>query len=101
MEPKKFSDLNIPVPEIDGYTGDKIEIKRVLNKGIIVHKYKLSPSKIKTGDYATLQLTVDEKKRILWTQSRILIEILKKTKLEDFPFTTTIVCDDSDRYLFT
>lgn len=101
MEPKKFSDLNIPIPAIDGYVGDKIDVKKILNKVVIVHKFKLEPSKKKTGDFATLQLTVDGNKRILWTQSRFLIEMLKNIKLEDFPISTTIVSDDCDRLLFT
>ncbi len=101
MEPKKFSELGITVPDIGGYAGDKIDIKKILNKSIVVYKFKLEPSKKKTGEFATLQLTVDGVKRILWTQSRVLIEMLKKIKAEDFPISTIIICDDSDRYLFT
>ncbi len=100
MEPKKFKDLGIP-PHEDGFIGEKIEVKRILNKSVTVHKFKVNPSKHNTGRCATVQLTVDGNSRVMFTGSNYLIDDLEKVKKEDLPFITTIISDDNSRLIFT
>lgn len=41
----QFSQFNIKTPE-RGFEGDKIKISKVLNREIIVHRFRLEDSKI-------------------------------------------------------
>ena len=52
----KFSDLNIK-PEVSNFTGDKINISRILNTPVKVLSFKVDKSKKKENtDYLTLQI---------------------------------------------
>lgn len=99
MEPKKFKELGIPVPS-EGFIGEKISMSRILNRPVVVHKYKIEDSKHNKGKCLYLQLTVDDVRRLLFTSSGVLIDQILKAKTEDFPFITTIV-EENDRYIFT
>ncbi|BFM42695.1 hypothetical protein CFS9_13360 [Flavobacterium sp. CFS9] len=39
----------------------------------------------------TLQIEVDERKRVVFTGATVLIQTIKKVPKDKFPFTTTIV----------
>lgn len=97
---KQFSEFNIQV-SLPTLVGDKIKMVRILNKEIIVHAFLIKPSKINIGkDYMELQISVKDTKHVVFTQSYSLMEMIKKVKTEDFPFTTTIEKKD-ERYQFT
>jgi len=96
---KKFSDLSINQPS-KGFTGDKIKIGRVLNKSIVVHDYKITPSKFNTGDCLFMQISIADQMHVLFTGSQVLLETIQKIPKDGFPFETTIVEED-ERYQFS
>jgi hypothetical protein len=73
----------------------------VLNRLIEVHEFEIKPSKQEAGcECLWLQIVVNNEKRVLFTGSKYLIEMIRKIPAANFPFSTTIV-SDNDRYLFT
>lgn len=95
---KSFSEFQIE-PEKKGFTGDKIKIDRVLNVPIIIHAFKIEPSKF-SGERVDMQIEKDKILHLLWSSSKTLMEMIKKVPPDDFPFQATIVKKD-ERYLFT
>lgn len=88
---KTFKEFGI-TPKVDYFTGKSISIDEILNLEIIVHAYKIAPSKKKQNtDYLTLQIEIDGKNRVLFTGSTVLMQIIKQVQQSDFPFTTKIV----------
>lgn len=97
---KSFSELGIKITT-KGFEGDKIKIERILNKEIIVEDYRIENSKIKEGDKCLwMQIVVDGNKRVLFSGSKYLQEMIKQVKKDNFPFKTTII-KNNDRLEFT
>jgi hypothetical protein len=87
----KFSDLGIEA-EVTHFAGKSVKIDEILNVPIKVHAFKIEPSKKKlNSDYLTLQIEIDDRKRVVFTGATILIQVIKKVPKDKFPFTTTIV----------
>jgi hypothetical protein len=101
----RFSQFNIKIPE-RGFEGDKIKISRVLNREIVVHHYKIEDSKVKvyqekgSGKCLHLQISFNNEMHVLFTGSRVLIESIKQIPENQFPFTTTII-EENSRFIFT
>lgn len=99
----QFSQFNIKAPE-RGFEGDKIKISKILNREIVVHRYKIEDSKIfkKSGSDKCLQMeiSISGQKHVLFTGSVGLIETIQKIPDNGFPFKTTII-EENDRYLFS
>ena len=88
---KSFKSFNIE-PEPTTFIGDKIKIQKVLDKEIIIHKYKIGDSKVKQGTkMMTLQIEKDNEKHVIFTGSRILMEMIERVPKDGFPFKTKIV----------
>ncbi|KAB2918713.1 MAG: RNA-directed DNA polymerase [Bacteroidetes bacterium] len=99
---RKFSDLNIII-ENKSFTGEKIAIKKILNKEISVVAYKIGGSKYTdkgTGKCLHLQITLNGDKRVVFTGSSTLMQQIEKVPADAFPFTTKII-ENEDRYEFT
>lgn len=98
-----FSQFNIKTPE-RGFEGEKIKISKVLNREIVVHRFRLEDSKVfkKSGAEKCLHLeiAIEGKKHVLFTGAIGLIETIKQVPESGFPFTTTII-EENDRYMFT
>lgn len=97
-----FKQFNIKA-ESKGFEGDKIKIDRVMNKQIVVEAFKIEESKYKdkgNGKCLYLQIHVDNTKRVLFTGSSNLMDMIRKVPAEGFPFTTTII-KENDRYIFS
>lgn len=87
----KFSDLGIK-PEVLYFAGKSIKIDEILNVEIKVLSFKVEPSKKKANsDYLTLQIEIDDRKRVVFTGATVLIQTIKMVPQDKFPFTTTIV----------
>jgi len=69
--------------------GDKIRMDDVINEEIIILDYNIKESKLKDGDYLTLQISKSDKKHVIFTGSHVLIDQIKKYK-DEIPFLTTI-----------
>ena len=100
---KKFARFNIQAAT-QAFEGDRIKIDRVFNKLIVVEAFEIRDSKFKdkgNGKYLLMQVYVDNTKRVVWTGSIHLMEIIQKIEKKDFPFETTIIKNNNDRYEFT
>lgn len=98
---KSFSDFNIK-PQSKGFEGDKIKIERIINKQIIVHDFKIENSKYEKGNGKCLymQISVDNDKRVLFSGSSNLMDLIQQVPQTDFPFKATII-KENERYYFT
>jgi hypothetical protein len=97
---KDFKDFGIaPVMDLDLFVGDKIKLDRILNRKITVHKYEITDSKYK-GKCLTIQISIGEEKRVVFTGSISLMNMIEKVPAEGFPFVTTIV-KENERFQFT
>jgi hypothetical protein len=97
-----FQQFDIKV-EAKSFEGDKIKIERVMNKQIVVEAFKIVESKYKekgNGKCLHIQIIVDNAKRVLFTGSGTLQEMIEKVPANGFPFITTII-KENDRYRFT
>lgn len=86
---KPFKQLGIK-PKIESFSGDKIKIEKVLNQEIIIHKFKIVPSKFE-GERLDMQIEFKNENRFLWTPAKYLIQTIQLINPEDFPIKTTIV----------
>ena len=95
-----FSDLNIKA-EVNNFVGDKIAVDKIINKAIIVHDFKIQPSKHFSGtDMLMLQIEKSNEKRVVFSGSKYLIDQISRVPKDKFPFTATIR-HDNDYYEFT
>lgn len=89
-----FSDLGIQ-PKENTFTGKKIEIDDVLNTEIIVESFKIEDSKKKQGTkYLTLQIQSNQTKRVVFTGSKNLMDLVSQVPKDKFPFKTIIKKND-------
>ena len=98
---KKFSDFNLK-PTIQGFTGEKIKVDRILNAEITVLDHKVEPSKIDKAYDKCLHLQIEfgGEKRVVFIGSKVLIDIIEQIPKSEFPFTTKIIRENG-RYEFT
>lgn len=95
-----FKDFNIK-PKINAFVGEKIQVQKLFNLPIKVIDFKVEPSKQKPGtELLTLQIEKSGEKRIVFTGSTVLIQMIQKVPEDKFPFMTTIR-GDNDYYEFT
>lgn len=97
----RFSELNIK-PKSNGMEGEKIKIDRVLNKEIKILRYEIKPSKYTekgNGNCLYMQAEVDGAKRVIFSGSTILMDMIQQAPETAFPITATIV-KENDRLEF-
>lgn len=95
-----FKDFKIK-PKLNSFTGDKIKIDRILNTEITVLKYKIENSKVKSGtQLLTLQIEKAGIRHIVFSGSKVLIEMIQEVPENGFPFNTTII-KESEHLEFT
>jgi hypothetical protein len=58
----KYSDFGIETKN-NGFLGDKIRVKKILGKEIVIHAYKVEPTKHfnKSDNYLSIQIEIKEK----------------------------------------
>lgn len=78
------SDENIPLE------GEKKKINDILNKEILITDFQIKKSKIKDGNYATIQFKNGGVDYVVFTASGPLMKALEKYK-DEMPFRTTII----------
>jgi len=100
---KQFKDFGIK-SESKSFVGNKIELFKVLNEEITVHEFKIKDSKYDkenaAGKCLHLQIEYNGEKRVLFTGSVVMMDMIQQVEKDDFPFTTKIT-KDNGRYLFT
>ncbi len=90
-----FKDFGIK-PALKKFTGEKIKIEKILNREIVVHDWKIEDSKyVDKGDKCLyLQIEFAGEKRVLFSGSKVLMDMIAQVPIEKFPFSTTIVKQD-------
>ncbi|KXK47575.1 MAG: hypothetical protein UZ05_CHB002002199 [Chlorobi bacterium OLB5] len=98
---KTFKDFGIKA-ETQSFTGDKVKIKKIINKEITVHHYKVTDSKhFENKKCLHLQIELDGEKKVIFTSSNTLLSMIQSVpKDSGFPFKTIII-EDEERYLFS
>lgn len=96
---KSFKELNIKAPDIKSFQGEKVKFKNLVGKQIVVHDFKIEPSKFE-GDRLDIQISLNNEKRITWTQSKYILASIESVPKEAFPFSTIIMQED-ERFQFT
>ena len=82
-------------PNLTNFVGDKIKVKKILNKEIIIQKFKIEDSTAKKGTKClTLQIEYKDENHIIFTGSKILQEMITQVPEDGFPFKTTIVLNN-------
>lgn len=97
-----FKDFNI-APPAPSFSGDKIKMNKILNREIIVHKYRIEESKFKdkgNGKRLDMQIEINGHMHLVWCSSVVLQDMIGKIPASSFPFKTTIVLEN-ERYEFT
>lgn len=96
-----FKDFGIK-PVIKNFSGDKIKIERILNKEIIVEAYKIEKSNFEKGSgmRLVLQIAIGDDKRIVFSGSVVLMDMIKQVPENNFPFSTIII-KENERLQFT
>lgn len=89
---KKFSDFGLK-QDIHNFTGNKIAISKILNREIIVHDYKIEDSNF-SGKCLYLQIEYNTEKRVVFTGSKYLLDVIEKIPKTGFPFNTIIIEED-------
>lgn len=101
---KSFKELGIKSNE-KKFAGKKIEPDGFLNEEIIVHYYKSELSKFPKKNHPyllTIQITIDNEKRVIFTGSKALYDDIVQVGEEDFPFRAKIVrVKETKEFIFT
>jgi hypothetical protein len=90
-----FKDLGVKPPE-KKFNGTKMPIRKVIDKPIVVNDFKIEPSRYPEsspdGNRVVLQFTLNGSEHILFSNSGILMGIVKQIdKAKQLPFATTII----------
>lgn len=99
---KRFSELGIPAPEKKGFIGESVTVKKILGKEIIIHFAEVEPSKFTEkgdGKRLTIQITFNNEKRVVWSNSLGLRKQVMSIKKEDLPVYATIIEENEHHIL--
>lgn len=92
----KFSEFAAGDAKLDG---EKIKLKDILDKEILVTGYSIHRSKFKDENYLTVQFEIGGKRHVLFTGSCVLTDQIEKYA-EKIPFLA-IIRDFGKYYAFT
>jgi hypothetical protein len=90
-------------PVKKGLEGDKINIKWVFGKQVLIQDYRIVPSKFQdkgNGKCLHLQIKMGESINIIFTSSAVLMEQIEQVPKDKFPFRTTII-KENERFEFS
>jgi len=89
-----FKDLGIK-PKENAFVGKKIDVEDILNLEITVIGYEIKPSTKKAGsNYLTMQIETEGNKRVVFSGSKTLQDLIEQVPKDKFPFKTTIKKND-------
>lgn len=93
LSPKKFSELGVNI-KVNKFVGEKIRLKNILNVEIVVHDFKIEPSKYPekgSENCLHLQISMGGKKYVAFSIAKVLMETCQQLPKDAFPFTTKII----------
>lgn len=102
---KQFKDFNIEKTD-KMFSGEKIKMSKILNRSIIIHDYKIEPTKIEAnknkgnGKCLYLQIGLGDISHVVFTGATKLMETITKIPKTELPFATTII-EENERFEFT
>ena len=82
------------------FDGERIGIDEILDKTIIVRNVETRPSSFNEGDYAILQVEIDEERHVVLTGSKVLVKQIKD-KADRMPFRCKIIEQKSTQSKYT
>lgn len=96
-----FKDFGIKT-ELKNFVGDKIKMKKILDKEIMVHAFKIGTSQIENGSgkYMQMQIEFEGIMYVVNSGSIYLMSDIQKVPSHGFPFKTTIK-EVNESHLFT
>lgn len=103
MTTRRFTDLKINKGQSSAFQGEKISIHALFDREITIHAYRISPARFnteRTDKYLQMQISIDDQKRVVFTTSKVMMDIIEQIPSQDFPFVTTLIKKDQ-RYEFT
>lgn len=69
-----------------------MKMHKILNVEIAVHDFKIEDSTIKQNEKCLhMQISIGDKKHVVFTGSRPLMDVIQKIPKDKFPFLTKIV----------
>ncbi len=89
----EFKDLGIAT-SASNFVGSKVKVNDIINLKIVVEDYKVKKSKfehLNSEECLWLQIKVNDKRRVLFTGSKSLLNTIKRVPKDAFPFRTTII----------
>jgi hypothetical protein len=99
-----FSQFNIKPNSKDRFEGDKIKMAKIINREIVVHRYKIEDSKVFKDRGSCkclhLQISFKDEMHVVFTSSGGLIDAITQVPETGFPFRTTII-QENERFIFT
>ena len=72
------------------FDGERIDMDEILDKTIIIRNVETRPSSFGEGDYAILQVEIDEELHVVLTGSKVLVKQIKD-KTDRMPFRCKII----------
>jgi hypothetical protein len=99
---RQFKEMGITA-ERKAFVGDKIKVERILNREVIIHGFRIEPSKYLekgNGKCLYMQIELKDEKHVVFTSSMYLQDMIAKVPDDGFPFKTTIV-KINDHFEFT
>jgi hypothetical protein len=101
---KSFSQFGIKPTSKERFEGDKIKLSKIINREIIVHRYKIEDSKVYKDRGSCkclhLQISLKDEMHVVFTSSSGLIDVIVQVPPDGFPFKTTII-QENERFIFT
>ena len=100
---RSFKDFGIKPKESKNLIGEKIAIKKILNKLVSVEFYRIEPSKYPDSgnvNRLNMQIVYNEDKRVVFTGSKGLMDVIQQIPPENFPFETTII-EQNEAFFFS
>ena len=90
----EFKDFKIAPPEAT-FTGTKLKVDQIIGRDIIVHDYKIEPSKYPEKGkehYLNMQIAIGEIKYVVFTVATALMDQIQKVpKPSGFPFKAKVI----------
>ena len=82
------------------FDGERISMDEILDKSIIVRDMTTRPSSFSEGDYAILQIEMDNELRVILTGSGVLVKQVKE-KADRIPFRCKVIEQKSAKSKYT
>ena len=98
----KFSELGI-TSKVETFVGKKISPRKIIDEDIKIFSYKIKPSRYPekgNGKCLCLQIEYEGEKRVVFTGSVFLMDLIEQVPKEKFPLDTKII-EENQTYVFS